>query len=524
MSSKEQQSSELGFNNWDNPEKCTVNIITVDNQKEQPTPSETAEAKVLTDLLTSLSNLPEDQLEAFSHGGDVNCVIAITPEFLLNIVRSDYLKNSSNKDLVDKDQPIIESQKPPKEKKTFIKSVKKAIAGGLVAATLSGGVLPGVSQAIENPTTIVDTTIKMDTASVIKNNRTFLPGRATVDALGGTVDWNADTKDITFTKDGKTIVFQSSKKDATYDIMIINGVVKQNDVYPFVNSDNRLEVPVRIVAETLGSTVLYDKYATNAVSIIDSKNNIALSLAIGGKEIKKYNLTNHPELLTTQEQVDAKNVVVDNLNYALKNLILSEKIINPLGINTAEVETYKQTGSSEGLSTFQVLNYINANGNEVPGFVMVTGTYGFKNHISDMEYAVDWLNKVDPTMLRSFVGTTKFIATDIADNYAKTYFELFPTYAGNYNPDFKYVLINDGTMANDFRIPYIFFTYLFLAESKAIQLAMEGKTIKEQGMGKGQFILDWANKEYAAGKITQQEYGNLDGQAKGIIAYYSKLS
>lgn len=51
-------------------------------------------------------------------------------------------------------------------------------------------------------------TIVSDVAPLIVNNRTLVPIRIVTETLGGTADWNADTKVVTLNIDGKTINMQ----------------------------------------------------------------------------------------------------------------------------------------------------------------------------------------------------------------------------------------------------------------------------------------------------------------------------
>ena len=74
------------------------------------------------------------------------------------------------------------------------------------------------------------------------NNRTLVPIRIVTETLGGTADWNADTKVVTLNIDGKTINMQ------------IGVALEKYGVAPII-IDNRTYVPIRFVAEELGATV-----------------------------------------------------------------------------------------------------------------------------------------------------------------------------------------------------------------------------------------------------------------------------
>lgn len=85
-------------------------------------------------------------------------------------------------------------------------------------------------------------TIVSDVAPLIVNNRTLVPIRIVTETLGGTADWNADTKVVTLNIDGKTINMQ------------IGVALEKYGVAPII-IDNRTYVPIRFVAEELGADV-----------------------------------------------------------------------------------------------------------------------------------------------------------------------------------------------------------------------------------------------------------------------------
>ena len=85
-------------------------------------------------------------------------------------------------------------------------------------------------------------TIVSDVAPLIVNNRTLVPIRIVTETLGGTADWNADTKVVSLNIDGKTINMQ------------IGVALEKYGVAPII-IDNRTFVPIRFVAEALGAAV-----------------------------------------------------------------------------------------------------------------------------------------------------------------------------------------------------------------------------------------------------------------------------
>ena len=84
-----------------------------------------------------------------------------------------------------------------------------------------------------------------DAAPVIMNDRTLVPIRFVTESLGGTVAWNAETKEVTLVIDGKEIK------------MTIGKVLEKYSVAPVILND-RTYMPVRFVADELGATTTWD--------------------------------------------------------------------------------------------------------------------------------------------------------------------------------------------------------------------------------------------------------------------------
>jgi len=105
----------------------------------------------------------------------------------------------------------------------------------------------------------------LDSPPIIKNGRTLLPIRAVVEALGGTVGWDAKTQAVTIRLGYNTIVLQIGNANAS-----VNGQDKYIDpqnlkvVPEIINS--RTMLPLRFVTENLGCTVDWDA-VTNTVTI-----------------------------------------------------------------------------------------------------------------------------------------------------------------------------------------------------------------------------------------------------------------
>ena len=92
-----------------------------------------------------------------------------------------------------------------------------------------------------------------DAAPVIRNDRTLVPIRIITEALGGKVDWNGATKEVTLSINDKEIK------------MTIGKTLEKYGVAPVI-IDGRTFVPVRVVADELGAEVAWDE-ATKTVTI-----------------------------------------------------------------------------------------------------------------------------------------------------------------------------------------------------------------------------------------------------------------
>ena len=92
-----------------------------------------------------------------------------------------------------------------------------------------------------------------DVAPVIVDNRTMVPIRVITELLGGTADWNEETKEVTLTIDGKVIR------------MTVGVVLEKYGVAPVIIND-RTYVPIRFVADELGAETSWDE-ATKTVTI-----------------------------------------------------------------------------------------------------------------------------------------------------------------------------------------------------------------------------------------------------------------
>lgn len=106
---------------------------------------------------------------------------------------------------------------------------------------------------------------KMDVPPVIDNGRTLVPFRALAEALDAEVEWNAETKTVTVTKDGAKVVLTIDSMVATVD-----GKEYKLDV-PAKVVKGRTVVPLRFLSQGLKAKVLWEQETQTAIVIDDEK-------------------------------------------------------------------------------------------------------------------------------------------------------------------------------------------------------------------------------------------------------------
>lgn len=112
--------------------------------------------------------------------------------------------------------------------------------------------------------------LKFDTPPVIKEGRVLIPVRAVVNALGAEVKWDQETKTVTITKDGKTVILQLESKTA-----IVDGQEVKLDV-PAGIQNGRTIVPLRFIMQAFNSNVEWDG-ENNTVIIDDNEQDLTNS-------------------------------------------------------------------------------------------------------------------------------------------------------------------------------------------------------------------------------------------------------
>lgn len=106
--------------------------------------------------------------------------------------------------------------------------------------------------------------VSFETAPLVKQGRTLVPYRDIVEAMGGTVDWNNQTKTVTAKKGGIQVTYTVGSKTAR-----VNGESVTLDTAPVTNND-RTFIPLRSLAESFGMWVSWDK-AQNKAAITTTR-------------------------------------------------------------------------------------------------------------------------------------------------------------------------------------------------------------------------------------------------------------
>jgi hypothetical protein len=144
--------------------------------------------------------------------------------------------------------------------------MSKKITSFILVLILTLVAIPFAYAADVIAVTINGTPVVFDTPPQIVESRTLVPVRKIFEALGGQVDWDANTKTATAVLNGVKI-----------SLTIDNKVAKKNDeqitldVPPQIIGDRTL-VPVRFIGEASGATVDWDS-ATRTVVITNGMTN-----------------------------------------------------------------------------------------------------------------------------------------------------------------------------------------------------------------------------------------------------------
>lgn len=97
----------------------------------------------------------------------------------------------------------------------------------------------------------------IDAGPEIKWDRTFAPISPIINALGGTIDWNAKNRTVTIVLGKKTIVLMIGKNYAWINENRVY-IDANRDLVPYIQAPGRTMLPVRFIAEQLGAFVMWN--------------------------------------------------------------------------------------------------------------------------------------------------------------------------------------------------------------------------------------------------------------------------
>lgn len=189
----------------------------------------------------------------------------------------------------------------------------KQVVSVVLALLLIGSVMmmTGCAQEVPKAGTTIVLTIGEDTMTVngeekpidengtvpvIQNNRTLLPIRAVIEAIGGTVEWNNQTREVTL-RYGKDQIKLTIDQTVAY----FNGEEKKLDTAPCI-IHNRTMLPIRFIAESFGFAVQWNE-STKQVTIQNQT-------PVDEKEAKRLQITIGETVLTVQME---ENTATDRL-------------------------------------------------------------------------------------------------------------------------------------------------------------------------------------------------------------------
>lgn len=142
---------------------------------------------------------------------------------------------------------------------------------GAAARAATDGLLLGLP--VGSPTATVNgATVTLDSPAVILGGRTLVPIRFISESLGATVGWNGETRQVTVSRAGHTLLLTIGQRQATFD-----GAPIRIDVAPAIINDRTL-VPLRLIGERLGAYVGWEAARRTAWVALGSPPGLVLML------------------------------------------------------------------------------------------------------------------------------------------------------------------------------------------------------------------------------------------------------
>ncbi|WHX47013.1 copper amine oxidase N-terminal domain-containing protein [Paenibacillus woosongensis] len=208
----------------------------------------------------------------------------------------------------------------------------KKISFVALIAIMVFAIMPISASAFMGKRDVVVDGFALSGGAIDKNNITFVPFRELFTQLGLTVGYDSKSKKVTGTKGELHVTFTIGSKKAN-----INGVNKTLQVAPF-NSNGSVYVPLRIVSEATGSTVVHLKDVDIVLVNSPSFEGLIYDSPSGSLEITKEG-----ELTKTNNLV-----LIDFLDF-----LPEEEIVYQKDISSGTNHNYKVT-----LTPDAVIEYI----------------------------------------------------------------------------------------------------------------------------------------------------------------------
>ena len=177
---------------------------------------------------------------------------------------------------------------------------------------------------------------------VIVEGRTLVPLRSVFEALGATVNWNNNTREVISKREGIEISLGVGS-----DTIYINGEAKTIDVPACIMND-RTMVPVRAVAEAFGCTVKWDNDSRSVqiTSIADeTPEKVMEAVLTAAKNFDVYEILKHVDENSSKEGMGSvKDLIVSLENYEFTQE--ETGVLTAFLRNTLNYSTFKVLGSS----------------------------------------------------------------------------------------------------------------------------------------------------------------------------------
>ena len=106
--------------------------------------------------------------------------------------------------------------------------------------------------------------LEMDVTPIIRNDRTLVPVRAIVEALGADIGWNNDTREVTISQGSQSIIMTIDSTTVTFVHADGREENAELDVAPII-VDDRTMLPIRFLAEAFGFEVDWDNENQNVI-------------------------------------------------------------------------------------------------------------------------------------------------------------------------------------------------------------------------------------------------------------------